>query len=38
MRGPYKRPARSPDLNHLDFFYRGYMEETRLQAEKFEEY
>lgn len=38
LRDPYKRPARSPDLNYYDFFYRGYMEETRLQAEKFEEY
>lgn len=23
LRGPYKRPARSPDLNHPDFFYWG---------------
>lgn len=27
LRGPYKWPARSPDLNPLDFFYWGYMKE-----------
>lgn len=28
LRGPYKWPARSPELNTLDFFYWGYMKEN----------